>query len=73
MKKNNIKTTIGAILIITSIVAVIVSAIWSAVFQIMNPDMTNMRILIENPYPTIIAIISLAVFLFSGKLMNDIK
>jgi hypothetical protein len=60
MKNNNIKTIIGIILIIVAFVAIIVSAIWALVFHFMNPDMTELRLFLENPYPTIIAIISVA-------------
>ena len=58
--KNNIKTIIGLTLIITAFIAILVAAIWAVVFQLMNPDMTEMRLFIENPYPTIIALVSVA-------------
>lgn len=61
MKNNKIKTIIGMALIIISFIAIIVSAIWAIVFNLMNPDMTELRLFIENPYPTIIAIVSTAV------------
>ena len=66
MKKNNIKTIICITLVIIACVALVVSAIWAIVFNLMNPDMTELRLFIENPYPTIIAIISAAV-LMAGK------
>ena len=58
--KNNIKTIIGLTLIITAFIAILVAAIWAVVFQLMNPDMTELRLFIENPYPTIIALVSVA-------------
>jgi hypothetical protein len=60
MKKNNIKTIIGAILIVIAFVAIVASAIWALVFHLMNPDMTELRLFLENPYPTIICIVSVA-------------
>lgn len=66
MKKNNIKTIIGMALIVIAFIAIIASAIWTIVFNLMNPDMTELRLFIENPYPTIIAIISVAA-LMVGK------
>lgn len=66
MKKNDIKTIISMALIIIAFIAIVVSAIWAIVFQLMHPDMTELRLFIENPYPTIICIVSLAV-LMVGK------
>lgn len=60
MKKNNIKTIIGMALIIIAFIAIVASAIWALVFHFMNPDMTELRLFIKNPYPTIICIISVA-------------
>lgn len=60
MKRNNIKTLIGAVIIIISFIALVASAIWAIVFKFMNPDMTDLRLFLENPYPTIICIVSVA-------------
>lgn len=60
MKKNNTKKLIGAAIIIIAFAAVIISAIWALVFHFMNPDMTELRLFLENPYPTIICIVSVA-------------
>lgn len=60
MKKNNIKTIIGMALIIIAFIAIVASAIWALVFHFMNPDMTELRLFLENPYPTIICIVSVA-------------
>ena len=60
--KNKIKTTIGMILILIAFIALIVAAIWATVFKFHNPDMTDLRLCIENPGPTIIAIVSLIGF-----------
>ena len=60
--KNKIKTTIGMILILIAFIALIVAAIWATVFKFHNPDMTDLRLCIEHPGPTIIAIVSLIGF-----------
>lgn len=64
--KNNIKAIIGMVLIIIAFVAIIASAIWAVVFHLMNPNMTELRLFLENPYPTIICIVSAAI-LMVGK------
>ena len=56
----NIKTIIGVALIIISSIACVASAIWALVFNFMNPDMTELRLFLENPYPTIIIVVSAA-------------
>jgi hypothetical protein len=70
--KNKIKTTIGMILILIAFIALIVAAIWSIVFQFQNPDMIGLRLIIENPGPTIIAIVSLIGF-GVGKTLIGLK
>lgn len=70
MKKNNTKTIIGASIIILAFVAIIASAIWALIFYFMNPDMTELRLFIENPYPSIISIVSLVVILVGKSLMG---
>lgn len=66
--KNKIREIIGATLIIISFIALVASAIWAIVFKFMNPDMTELRLFIENPYPTIIVIVSAAT-LMVGKFL----
>ena len=60
--KNKITTTVGMILILGAFIALIIAAIWSTIFRFQNPDMTDLRLVIENPTPTIIAIVSLIGF-----------
>ena len=69
---NNIKTTIGMILILIAFIALIIAAIWSMIFNFQNPDMTDLRLVIENPGPTIIAIVSLIGF-GVGKTLIGLK
>jgi hypothetical protein len=68
--KNNIKTFIGTALMVISALAVIASVIWSLIFNLMNPDMTELRLFIENPYPTYIMVASIIIFLVAGKLIE---
>ena len=70
--KNKIKTTIGMILNLIAFIALVVAAIWATVFQFQNPDMTELRLFIENPGPTIIAIVSLIGF-GVGKVLIGLK
>ena len=58
--KDKIRAIIGITLVIISFIAIVASAIWALVFNFMNPDMTELRLFLENPYPTIIGIISAA-------------
>jgi hypothetical protein len=60
MKKNNIKTIIAVAITIISFITMVASAIWAIVFNFMHPDMTELRLFLENPYPTIICIVSVA-------------
>jgi hypothetical protein len=70
--KNKIKTTIGMILNLIAFIALVVAAIWATVFQFQNPDMTELRLFIENPGPTIMAIVSLIGF-GVGKVLIGLK
>lgn len=71
MNKNNIKTIIGIALVIIAVIAIIGALIWSLVFNMMNPDMTELRLFIENPYPTIIVIVSLIIFVIGKRIVDD--
>jgi len=68
--KNNIKTIIGMALIIIAIVAVAAAGIWAIVFNLMNPDMTELRLFIENPYPTYIEVASIVGLLVGRSLIE---
>ena len=61
--RNNIRTIIGVALVVISFIAIVASGIWATVFNLMNPDMTELRLFIENPYPIIIMIVSSAVLM----------
>lgn len=52
-----IKEAIGVILTLGAIVGLVICAIAAIMFHIQNPDMTELRRLIEYPAPSIWAII----------------
>ena len=61
MKKHifaNIISIIGVLLIIASM-------IWGLIYGFMNPDMTEMRMFLSNPYPQIGAILGLIIVCIS--------
>ena len=62
MKKIKIKTIIRLALMIVSLIGMIACSVSATVFYIRNPDMTELRRLIEFPWPTIGIVASLAVF-----------
>ena len=66
-----IKTVIGVLLIIAALIGMCVSCICSVVFNIQNPDMTELRLLIENPGPTIAAIICCVLFFVGRCILDD--
>lgn len=62
MKKSNIKTIVRLALIVMSLLGMIACAMCQIVFYFQNPDMTELRRIIEFPWPTIGLVICLAVF-----------
>jgi hypothetical protein len=69
---NKTKDILGAICVIIAIISLLVAVVWSVVFNLMNPDMTELRLFIENPYPTFIVLLSIALFSL-GKILLDLK
>lgn len=57
--KENIKSLIGIILMLGGFVGLIACAVAALVFYLQNPDMTDLRRLIEYPGPSIGAIVCL--------------
>ena len=66
-----IKDVIGVLLIIAALIGMVVSSICAVVFNIQNPDMTELRLLIENPGPAIAAIICFVLFLVGRCILDD--
>ncbi len=56
--KTNMKHIIGIAMIILSAIAIAVAGIWSVIFYFQHPDMTELRQFIENPAPSIIAVVA---------------
>lgn len=67
----NAKAIIGIILILLGFITILCCAVWAIVFHIQNPDMTEMRMLIENPYPTIFCVIGYVVGRIGLALANS--
>ena len=53
------KYAIADIILIVGVVLIIGSMIWGLIYGFMNPDMTEMRMFLSNPYPQIGAILGL--------------
>lgn len=70
-KKNNVKGYIGLILIAISFLAIVVCGISAIVLKWTNPDMTEMRLFLTYPWPTIGCFVSLVVgwigYVLAGK------
>lgn len=52
------KHKILTILCSIACVGLLVALIWETIFIFQHPDMTDMRLMIEYPYPIILAVIS---------------
>ena len=71
MKKRNIKSLVGLILLLGSIIGILACVIASIVFSFKNIDMTSMRRLIEYPQPTIWVIICWIVGNVGKSMLKD--
>ena len=65
-----IKEAVAVILIVTALIGAVVASIWSIVFNIQHPDMTQMRLMIENPGPIITALICLAMYRVGTRMLT---
>lgn len=61
MKKSDVKALIGLILMAAGLLGVIICGIMGTVLYFMNPDMTELRLFLTYPWPTIGACISVFV------------
>ena len=66
----NIRDVLIVIGLLICIIILIACVISTAIFYFNNPDMTDLRRLIENPKPAIIAIIA---FIMAKILLNKLK
>ena len=70
MKNNKFKTVLGIILVIAAIITLVITAIWSTVLHFMNPDMTDLRVLIDYPYLGVIALVSIVSYMIGERLIR---
>lgn len=61
---------IGILLVIGSFIGMIVCAVFEMIFYFQHPDMTNLRLLIENPGPTIGVVICLICYMFGQYMLK---
>ena len=66
--KNDVVDIICIIIIIISAVTIAFSIVNSMIFMFKNPDMTSMRLLIENPKPVIIGVVAVIIAKIVGKI-----
>lgn len=71
IKKSKIKTIIRLALMIISLIGMLACAVSATVFYVQNPDMTELRRLIEFPWPTIGAVVCLAVYGIGKYVIKD--
>ena len=71
IKKSKTKTIIGLVLMIISTIGMVACAVCATVFYFQNPDMTELRRLIEFPQPAIGVVICLAVFGIGKYIIKD--
>ena len=65
-----IKETIAIILVATALIGTVVASICSVVFNIQHPDMTHMRLMMENPGPIITVFICLIMYLVGTHMLS---
>ena len=65
-----LKETIAMLLVATALIGAIVASICSIVFNIQHPDMTHMRLMMENPGPIITVFICLAMYIVGTHMLS---
>ena len=65
-----LKETIAMILIATALIGGVVACICSLVFNLQHPDMTQMRLMIENPGPIIAVFICLIMYAVGAYMLS---
>lgn len=71
MAKKSKKTTIRFALTLVSLIGMIACVVSATVFHFQNPDMTDLRLFIEFPWPTIGAVICLVVYVIGEYVIKD--
>lgn len=69
--KMTVKEFIGVALTIIGFIGIMLCAIGALVFAIVNPDMTEMRRLIEYPEPIIVGVLSLIIIKIGTYLVTS--
>lgn len=57
--KNKLKNVVSLILFIVGICLMITALVWALIYNFQNPDMTELRLFLSNPYPSIMALLGL--------------
>lgn len=71
VRKSKTKTIIRLALIIVSLMGMLACSVSATVFYIQNPDMTELRRLIEFPWPTIGVVVCLVVYGIGKYMIKD--
>lgn len=71
VNKSKTKTIIRLALMIVSLMGMLVCSVSATVFYIRNPDMTELRRLIEFPWPTIGVVVFLVVYGIGKYVIKD--
>lgn len=53
------RSIVANIILVIGVALIIANMIWGLVYGLLNPDMTEMRMFLSNPYPQIGAILGL--------------
>lgn len=70
-RKSKTKKIIRLVLMIVSLMGMLACSVSATVFYIRNPDMTELRRLIEFPWPTIGAVVCLVVYGIGKYMIKD--
>lgn len=70
-RKSKIKKTIRFVLTIVSLIGMLACVVGATVFYLQNPDMTELRRLIEFPWPTIGFMACLVVYVIGEYVIKD--
>lgn len=71
VRKSKTKTIIRLALIIVSLMGMLACSVSATVFYIQNPDMTELRRLIEFPWPTIGVVVCFVVYGIGKYMIKD--
>lgn len=71
VKKSKTKTILRLALMVVSLMGILACSVSATVFYVRNPDMTELRRLIEFPWPTIGVVVCLVVFGIGTYVIKD--